>query len=646
MTEFREIAVDDIDGGRIQRMRLALSPRFTADIIVFDDEAFAGRFFPLCSVPGCLRYRPGELFCNLHVQRWRARGKPPLEEFYKTTGKPPEPEAVDLSGLPSPLRWEVALALQLVASSPGERFRRLPAPEIRKYVALLQSRGVLSLIDGDNPLDLGDARREIHRVNNALFRMMSNFRDPSDPNDTYARNLWHLTSMGFVGKKGAGGTLQFAPITQPWLRELAKRFMRWRISSGTGYHQLNRDITALHRLSAAFTEHAGPTAGLELFSRETLEVHMNLLLRLNLGQASRRYELGSISMFLKATRQHDWEPRLPASVWIHPSDLPRLPVSAPRALPEYVMAQIESPEALSRLEQPHRLMMQILIGTGLRLADAYHLDIDCVVRDGQNAPYLRYRNHKMSREAFTPISEEMAGAITERAAEVLSSIPSAQCLAPAPTSRDGTRPLATAVASVRLASWQESIGLRDQHGRPFRFTAHQLRHTYGTRMINSDVPQEVVRRLLDHESNDMTARYARLNDATIRRHWEKATKINVQGEAINIEQAPGLSDAAWMKEHLGRATMALPNGYCGLPLQQSCPHANACLTCPVFVTTPDFLGEHLAQLRTTKRLIAEAKSTGRTRMVEMNTKVAGNLENIINTIRSSGTESQEPDGAS
>ncbi|MDT5281624.1 MAG: hypothetical protein QOJ20_2819 [Mycobacterium sp.] len=38
---------------------------------------------------------------------------------------------------------------------------------------------------------------------------------------------------------------------------------------------------------------------------------------------------------------------------------------------------------------------------------------------------------------------------------------------------------------------------------------------------------------------------------------------------------PPLADAQWAKQHLARATMALPNGYCGLPLQQSCPHANA-----------------------------------------------------------------------
>lgn len=191
-----------------------------------------------------------------------------------------------------------------------------------------------------------------------------------------------------------------------------------------------------------------------------------------------------------------------------------------------------------------------------------------------------------------------------------------------------------------------AIGLRDEHGRPFRFTAHQLRHTYATRLINADVPQEVVRRLLDHESHEMTARYARLKDETIRRHWEQATKINIRGETISPEQNDELNDAVWMKENLGRVTMALPNGYCGLPLQQSCPHANACLTCPVFVTTPDFLAEHLTHLRSTKRLIAEAETAGQRRMVEMNVKVATNLENIINAIQTTPTDDEDPTDAS
>jgi integrase len=37
---------------------------------------------------------------------------------------------------------------------------------------------------------------------------------------------------------------------------------------------------------------------------------------------------------------------------------------------------------------------------------------------------------------------------------------------------------------------------------------HRLRHTFGTRMINSGVPQHVIQRLLGHASPGMTSVYA------------------------------------------------------------------------------------------------------------------------------------------
>jgi hypothetical protein len=109
-------------------------------------------------------------------------------------------------------------------------------------------------------------------------------------------------------------------------------------------------------------------------------------------------------------------------------------------------------------------------------------------------------------------------------------------------------------------------------------TPHQWRHTLGTRLINRDVPQEVIRRILDHDSPQMTAHYARLHDTTVRRHWETARKVDISGQTVVIDPDGPLAEAAWAKQRLGRATQALPNGYCGLPVQKTCPHANAPLT--------------------------------------------------------------------
>jgi hypothetical protein len=66
----------------------------------------------------------------------------------------------------------------------------------------------------------------------------------------------------------------------------------------------------------------------------------------------------------------------------------------------------------------------------------------------------------------------------------------------------------------------------------------------------------------------MTAHYARLHDTTVREHWERARKVDIHGNDVTLIEHSPLADAEWAKHHLSRATMALPNGYCGLPLQQ------------------------------------------------------------------------------
>jgi hypothetical protein len=73
-------------------------------------------------------------------------------------------------------------------------------------------------------------------------------------------------------------------------------------------------------------------------------------------------------------------------------------------------------------------------------------------------------------------------------------------------------------------------------------------------------------------------------------------------------------------------------------LQQTCPHPNACLTCPSFLTTIEFLPQHQEQLDRTDQLIAQAEADGRQRLVEMNTPVRINLLRIIDGLQTLETE--------
>jgi hypothetical protein len=184
----------------------------------------------------------------------------------------------------------------------------------------------------------------------------------------------------------------------------------------------------------------------------------------------------------------------------------------------------------------------------------------------------------------------------------------------------------------QLRRWLVSCEVRDEHGQPVHLAPHQWRHTFATQLINQDVPQEIVRVLLDHDPHQMTAIYARLHDQTIRQHWERARKVNIHGQQVTLDPEGPLAEASWMQHRLGLATQALPNGYCGLPVQQSWPHANACLTCPVFITAPAFLDQHRQHREQTRRLLASASTNQQLRPVEMNQQVLTSLDRIIGTL--------------
>ena len=159
-----------------------------------------------------------------------------------------------------------------------------------------------------------------------------------------------------------------------------------------------------------------------------------------------------------------------------------------------------------------------------------------------------------------------------------------------------------------------------------------------TRLLNRDVPQHVVQDLLDHMSPEMTARYAKVLDTTRRAHWEKAMKVNAEGQPVTIGAEHPLADARWTKLSLVRAKVTLPNGYCGAPVQTDCEYANPCLDCRFFITTPDFLAQHRRQRDETQRLVTDAEQAGLARIAEKNRRTAAKLDKLIDVLEQTPAE--------
>ena len=74
---------------------------------------------------------------------------------------------------------------------------------------------------------------------------------------------------------------------------------------------------------------------------------------------------------------------------------------------------------------------------------------------------------------------------------------------------------------------------------------------------------------------------------------------------------------------------------------KTCPHANACLTCPMFVTTPSSCPSTTPSGRPPSQLITAAEATGHARVAEMNKQVAANLDKIITVLEDDADSHQE-----
>lgn len=158
-------------------------------------------------------------------------------------------------------------------------------------------------------------------------------------------------------------------------------------------------------------------------------------------------------------------------------------------------------------------------------------------------------------------------------------------------------------------------------------------------MINNGVPQHIVQRYLGHETPTMTSTYAHIMDETLKKEFAafQGKMVDINGKIYEPEDIattlvegsdPDDIDAQWLKKNI--AVQSLPNGLCSLPVVQgSCPHANACLSCPNFRTDHRYLPQHRDQLAKTEKIIATCKANGWQRQLEMNESVKSSLVKII-----------------
>ena len=135
-----------------------------------------------------------------------------------------------------------------------------------------------------------------------------------------------------------------------------------------------------------------------------------------------------------------------------------------------------------------------------------------------------------------------------------------------------------------------AAALTGRAGQPLRVTPHQLRHTYGTTLVNAGMSLQALMALMGHVSAEMTLRYASLASPTVRAAYEAAmNKVHARQSLFVITKGrPTAPDRVeWLRSEMLKTRIA--HGYCSRDLiAEACPYANICEQCDNYVPAPEF----------------------------------------------------------
>lgn len=273
-----------------------------------------------------------------------------------------------------------------------------------------------------------------------------------------------------------------------------------------------------------------------------------------------------------------------------------------------VMKQIDI--ALDRMHSEEMSYSDILIwglvtiikGTGMRIHEALAIQEQHIAKDLMGKPILEVLSEKTLTDRYIPISHDIVKAIrfVAKNTEWVRKKLDTEFIFVRPTR--GERKfefLQQKTARYLLKKFSIKFDLKTPIGEPFNLNFHEFRHTIGTDLLNNGMSMREVMEFLGHNSSHSTRLYAKVQNERFSKTYRKLGFIGVIEESVD-----DIVDEEKKKITVEKRLMAqLPDGVCARPIKEqviNCKKPNACLFCPKFITTPEFLEVHKNHLERIK----------------------------------------------
>ena len=341
-------------------------------------------------------------------------------------------------------------------------------------------------------------------------------------------------------------------------------------------------------------------------------------------QASeRRGRILAVHCLLNDIAEWGW-PEAPKRRLVFRSDIPKLP----RALPRYLTPDLDRRLTQALHTWPERLPADALLlqrATGLRIGELVDLELDSVHEIPGQGAWLKVPLGKLNTERMVPLDEETVALIDRIVAHRSHGRP-----LPHPRTARPTDYLLTHHGRRLTVDHLRDVLTRvtTDAGLP-HIIPHQLRHT--TALVNAGVSLQSLMALLGHVSAEMSLRYGRLFDSTVRTEYERAlAAAKAHLGTLPTEPSQGrvslpIVDGDWKVAPAIKARLA--GGFCiRAQVQGPCAYANICEHCPNFRTDTGYLPVLAAQRADTETLARDAEARGWTGEAERHRRLIARLD--------------------
>lgn len=484
-----------------------------------------------------------------------------------------------------------------------------------------------------------------------LRNMYEILMDFYDERAEFEKDVWRGERLGFEVSPGTKlKLLNFTYISQPWLRQAVKDFIRM-TSMGQSLSGCAGKICNLNVFSQ-FLEDNYPDVQPRHIDRPLVERYIEAVNSEGLGKSQRHRRLNALNLFFEACVEYDILP-ISKERLIRRGDFPKIDRPLPRYIPEPVLRQLH--EHMHELPTGILRMLLIIEETGMRVSELCGLRSDCLRGpDSDGDWWLFFRQYKMRKEHSVPLLTTQSEAHRKVVAAIQAQIYDVRnrwgddCEWLFPNSKGlpwGAEHFCKALNKLAVAN-----GICDPAtGKVWHFESHQFRHTLGFRLINAGVPHSVIQHVFGHESPQMVEVYAHVVDETAKRELGAYHRkvVDIHGRVRSGDPRLETADLQHFKQNVrGQALMI---GTCGLPVYfQRCPHANACLTCTHWRISSTDLPLLSGLLEREERILALARTTGNREAIEVGEELVLNLHTIIDALQKDGslTEPTVLDGMS